>query len=115
MHAISLDAALRSSSRPTVVVFATPLLCQSRMCGPVVDEVLVAATTTTPGKANFVHVKIYPRRDATKPAPAFHRWGFQTEPWTIVIDRRGSIRVRFEGPVVTAQIQAALRPLRASR
>jgi len=113
MHAISLDAALRGG-RPTVVVFATPLLCQSRMCGPVVDEALVAAKTTATGKANFVHVEIYPQRDATKPAPAFHRWGFQTEPWTIVIDRRGSVWARFEGPVVTAEIEAALRPLQAS-
>ena len=32
MHSISLDAALRNG-KPTVVSFATPLLCQSRLCG----------------------------------------------------------------------------------
>ena len=39
LHYVSLDQAL-TNGRPTVLVFATPLLCQSRMCGPVVDEVI---------------------------------------------------------------------------
>lgn len=112
MHYLSLDHAL-GNGKPTVVVFATPLLCTSRMCGPVVDEVLVAYQATGKQRANFLHVEIYPTRDATKPAPAFRAWGFQTEPWTIVIDRHGIVRARFEGPVVAAQVRAALRPLLA--
>jgi hypothetical protein len=112
MHYLSLDDALRNG-KPTVVVFATPLLCASRMCGPVVDEVTVAYQATGRQRANFIHVEIYPTRDATKPALPFRRWGFQTEPWTIVIDRHGIIRARFEGPVVAAQVRAALRPLLA--
>jgi hypothetical protein len=110
MHYLSLDHAL-GNGKPTVVVFATPLLCTSRMCGPVVDEVTVAYEATGKQRANFIHVEIYPTRDATKPALPFRRWGFQTEPWTIVIDRHGIIRARFEGPVVAAQVRAALRPL----
>ena len=110
LHTISLDRAL-ASGRPTVAVFATPLLCFSRMCGPVVDEALVAAKATNPKAANFVHVEIYPQRDTNRPAPAFKAWGFQTEPWTIVTDRRGVIRARFEGPVTASQINAALHPL----
>jgi hypothetical protein len=113
LHTISLDRAL-ASGRPTVVVFATPLLCASRMCGPVVDEAMVAAKATDPKAANFVHVEIYPQRDATRPAPAFTAWGFATEPWTILTDRRGVIRARFEGPVAASQITAALRPLLAA-
>jgi len=59
-HAISLDQALRSG-RPTVVSFATPLLCTSRMCGPVVDEQILAFQTLR-SQANFIHVEIYPQR-----------------------------------------------------
>ena len=110
MHYISLDAALRSG-RPTVVVFATPLLCSSRMCGPVVDEVLDVYDGLGPTKANFVDVEVYPQRDSKRPAPEFLRWGFQSEPWVLVIDRAGIIRGRFEGPVVAAQITDALQPL----
>jgi hypothetical protein len=115
LHAISLDRAL-ASGRPTVACFATPLLCQSRMCGPVVDEVIVAARDAPAGKANFIHVEEFLQPDPSKPnttrlSPTFRAWGFDTEPWTIVIDKAGVIRGRFEGPVTAGQIGQALRPL----
>jgi hypothetical protein len=111
LHYISLDTAL-TSGKPTVITFATPLLCSSRMCGPVVDEQMVAFETVGKDKANFIHLEIYPQRDINKPAPLFIKWGFQSEPWLIVIDRNGTIRGRLgEGPVVASEIEAALTPL----
>jgi hypothetical protein len=82
MHGISLDQALRSG-RPTVVSFATPLLCTSRMCGPVVDEQILAFRKLG-GRANFIHVEIYPQRDLNKPAPLYTAWKLPTEPWMFV-------------------------------
>jgi hypothetical protein len=111
LHAISLDDALRAG-RPTVVNFATPQLCSSRMCGPVVDEQMVVAAKLG-RRASFIHVEIYPGRDTAKPAPALTAYGFTTEPWLLVVDSGGVIRARFEGPVTAAQIEAALRPLLA--
>jgi hypothetical protein len=111
LHAVSLDDALRAG-RPTVVNFATPLLCSSRMCGPVVDEQMVVADKLG-RRASFIHVEIYPDRDTAKPAPALTAYGFKTEPWLLVVDSGGVIRARFEGPVTAAQIEAALRPLLA--
>jgi len=113
MHYISLDAALRNGL-PTVLVFATPLLCQSRLCGPVVDEVLNSYDRLGRTRANFVDVEIYPQRDANKPAPEFLRWGFESEPWVLLIDKGGVIRARFEGPVAASEIDDALRPLLAA-
>ncbi len=111
LHAISLDRAL-ASGRPTVVCFATPLFCSSRMCGPVVDELLTVAGKVRPPQANLLHVEIYPdQKSPGKPVAAFTAWGFQTEPWTVVVDRKGIIRASFEGPVTGAQIDSALRPL----
>jgi hypothetical protein len=111
LHAISLDKAL-AAGRPTVVNFGTPLLCTSQMCGPVVDETMLAADKL--GKrASFIHVEIYPSRDANKPVKQFLDYGFRTEPWVLVIDRDRVIRARFEGPVTAAQIADALRPLLA--
>jgi hypothetical protein len=118
MHYISLDEALKNS-KPTVVTFATPLLCESMLCGPVVDEQLLAFEKIGATKANFIHVEEFlPGKDLQPPpataenaSPAFKAWGFQTEPWTIVIDRHGIIRDRFEGPVTAPQIEAALTPL----
>jgi hypothetical protein len=110
MHEVSLDRATRSG-RPTAVSFSTPLFCSSQMCGPAVDELLVVARDVG-GKANFVHVEIYPNEEKPeKPVKAFTRWGFESEPWTVVIDAKGVIRARFEGPVTAAEISGALRPL----
>jgi hypothetical protein len=112
MHDISLDQALKSG-KPTVLSFATPLLCASRMCGPVVDEQLVAFEKLDKRKANFIHLEIYPQRDTNKPAPLFADWGLESEPWLVVIDRTGVIRFRGEGPIAASEIQAALQPLLA--
>jgi hypothetical protein len=110
LHEISLDQAL-ASGKPTVLSFATPLLCSSRMCGPVVDELMVAFQRLGGSKANFIHVEIYPQRDTGTPAPLYKAWGLPSEPWTVVIDRGGVIRASSEGPVAASEIQAALRPL----
>jgi len=111
LHAISLDDAL-AAGRPTVVTFATPLLCSSQMCGPVVDEQMVAADKLG-AKASFIHVEIYPGRSTAKPARTFLQYGFTTEPWLLVVDRDGVIQARYEGPVTADQVEDALRPLLA--
>ena len=111
LHAISLDKAL-AAGKPTVLDFGTPQLCSSQMCGPVVDEQMVAAAKLG-GKTSFIHVEIYPSRDTAKPVKALTDYGFTTEPWILVIDRDGVIRNRFEGPVTAGQIEDALRPLLA--
>jgi hypothetical protein len=43
--------------KPTVLVFATPALCQSRVCGPVVDVAQQVADEYR-GKADFIHMEI---------------------------------------------------------
>lgn len=111
MHYISFNQALESG-KPTVLSFATPLLCPSRMCGPVVDEQLLAFQKFGRSKANFIHVEIYPQRDGSKPAPLYTTFAFQSDPWMLVIDRAGVIRARFgDGPVAAPEIEAALQPL----
>jgi hypothetical protein len=119
LHYISLDQALRNG-KPTVVVFSTPLLCESKLCGPVTDEVFLAYQRIGKTRANFIHVEEFlPGKDLKPPAalaqnrsPAFEAWHLQTEPWVFVIDGRGIIRGRFGPGAITApQIEAALRPL----
>ena len=111
LHEVSLDDALKQG-RPTVDNFGTPLLCTSRICGPVVDEQMVVADKLG-DRASFVHVEIYPSLDTSKPVPALTEYGFTTEPWMLVVDRDGVIRARYEGPVTAGQIEDALRPLLA--
>ena len=110
MHSISLDEAL-TNGKPTVVSFATPKFCSSRLCGPVVDEQLLVFQKVGKQRANFIHVEEFPTQDVSRPAPAFVAWGFQTEPWVIVIDAGGTIRARFLGPATADMIESALNPL----
>src|SRR5437763_8371722 len=56
MHYISLADALKNG-KPTVAVFSTPLLCESQLCGPVTDEVLLAFQKYGKNRANFIHVE----------------------------------------------------------
>jgi hypothetical protein len=118
MHYISLDRAL-GNGKPTVVVFSTPALCESQLCGPVTDEVLLLFQKYGPEKANFVHVEEFlPGADLKPPtptfahrAPAFKAWGLETEPWVFVIDSKGVIRARFQYEAVAPAIESALRAL----
>jgi hypothetical protein len=115
LHYISLDKAL-ANEKPTVVTFATPLLCESMLCGPVVDEQLRVFEKYGPSAANFIHVEEFPpgpdlTPDTSSLPPYWTKWGFTTEPWTIVIDKGGVIRARFEGPVTAGLIEQALMPL----
>jgi hypothetical protein len=117
LHAISLADAL-TNGKPTVVTFATPLLCQSQQCGPVVDEVILVSQQAGE-KANFIHVEEFlpgpghspPAPTLENQAPAFHAWELTSEPWVFVIDKGGAIRFSTLGPVAAPEIAAALQPL----
>lgn len=113
MHYISFDQALKSG-KPTLLQVGTPLFCESRMCGPVVDEQILLYRKYGTSKANFIHYEIYPERDPDKPAPLYKAFGFEDEPWTLVIDRNGIIRAGLgDGPAAAPELEAALKPLLA--
>jgi hypothetical protein len=118
MHYVSLDKALQNG-KPTVVCFSTPLLCESRLCGPVTDEQVLVFEKYGPHRANFIHVEEFlPGPDHKPPgatledrSPAFKAWKLETEPWVFVIDRQGVIRFRSVGPVTAPEIESALQSL----
>jgi hypothetical protein len=115
LYELSLDAAL-SNGRPTVVVFATPAFCVSQTCGPMLDQVKAVATAHP--DANFLHVEIYENLDATRAedliiVPAVIAWGLPSEPWVFVIDAEGIVVARFEGAMMTSELDAALEAVGA--
>jgi hypothetical protein len=98
--------------KPVVITFATPALCQSRVCGPVVDIVEQAKSRSPPGVA-WIHQEIWTDNDTSKgvqgPVAA---WRLRTEPWTFVIDRNGRIAARFEGAFSAGELQRAVAKVR---
>ncbi len=118
LHSISITDALKNV-KPTVICFVTPLLCQTRLCGPTLDEVILVSQKLG-ARVNLIHVEEFlPGKDLTPPSatlqnqsPAFKAWGFTDEPWVIVVDRKGIIRGRLgPGASVAPEIESVLKPL----
>ena len=83
--------------KPVALLFATPALCASRVCGPVVD--IAAQLKSSYGdRVQFIHQEVYVDNDPAKglrePLRRFH---LRTEPWLFVFDRSGRVAARLEG------------------
>lgn len=99
-----------ASGRPTVVTFATPGYCESRLCSPVVDSVK-AVRTTVGDQANFIHIEVYQSFDPLVYADEMDEWQMPSEPWTFVLDATGQVAARLGGPVSPRELTNSLTPL----
>lgn len=99
-----------ASGKPTVVTFATPAYCASRLCAPVVDSVR-SVHQATDDRANFIHVEVYKSFDPLVYADEMSEWGLSSEPWTFVLDRDGDVAAKLGGPVSPRELTDALAPL----
>jgi hypothetical protein len=94
LHTVSL-ADVVGTGRPVAVLFATPALCQTRYCGPVLDE-LLEVMPTYQDRVTFVHVEIYKSNRGTKRVPTVVDWNLPFEPWLVTIDGAGIINGRLD-------------------
>jgi hypothetical protein len=100
--------------KPVVLTFATPQLCQSRVCGPVVD-VVDEVQAKVGDKVSFIHQEIYQDNQTNKGLrPQLAPYKLQTEPWTFVVDRHGVISTRFEGAFSPGELERAVAKVTAS-
>jgi hypothetical protein len=113
MHQLSIADAIQQH-KPALVVFATPAFCLSNMCGPEV-KVVQSLEPAYRDRLAFIHVEIYrdfkPDPSKKQLAQAVLDWRLQTEPWIFLIDSKGIIQARFEGPTATDEVKAALDQL----
>ena len=93
---------------PVVLLFATPALCQTRVCGPVVD-VAEQVKAEAGDDAAFIHMEIYEDNRPPKLRPQVERYGLPTEPWLFVIGRDGEVSTRIEGAFSVAELERAVR------
>lgn len=95
--------------RPVVLLFATPALCQSRVCGPVVD-IAEQVKARHEGDAAWIHMEIYNDNELEKGfRPQVSAYKLPTEPWLFTIDRRGRVAARMEGAFSARELEAAVR------
>jgi hypothetical protein len=106
MHSVSFNQVL--GKRPVALLFSTPQLCISRVCGPVTD-ILVAIQHTYQNRVAFIHQEVYvgnnPKKGLRPQLKAFH---LETEPWLFVLNRQGTIVARLEGAFGVNEVKAAL-------
>jgi hypothetical protein len=105
-HAVSLDAAL-AQHQPVALLFATPALCQSRFCGPVLSN-LQAVAKGWSNRVTFVHSEIYTDLTGNTPTKAVQVWGLQHEPMLYLGDAGGVIVARVDNLFDRAEATSAL-------
>ena len=95
MHEDSFDDLV--GREPVALLFATPQLCQSRVCGPVVD-VALQLKSRYGDRVRFIHQEVYvdndPQKGLREPLEEFR---LPTEPWLFVVGADGKVTARLEG------------------
>lgn len=111
--------------RPFVLVFATPAFCQSRTCGPALDQVKAGAKDA-PEDVAFINVEPYqlaytegrlqPVLDAygqLQPVKAVEEWGLTSEPWVFTVGSDGLVKRSFNGMPSEQELKDALAEIGA--
>ena len=103
-------------ARPFVLVFSTPAYCQSRVCGPVLDEV-IEVMPHFQAQVEFVHIEPFDVEAIRTGGgftlvPAAAQWGLPSEPWVFVVDAGGRIASKFEGIVTAPELRRAIQAVR---
>jgi hypothetical protein len=102
------DLAEVLGKKPVVLLFATPALCKSRVCGPVVD-IAEQVKARHADEAAWIHMEIYNDNEVEKGyRPQVVKWSLPTEPWLFTIDREGRIASRIEGAFSARELEEAL-------
>ncbi|HVF79825.1 MAG TPA: hypothetical protein VNA28_16125 [Solirubrobacteraceae bacterium] len=95
--------------RPVALLFATPALCASRVCGPVVD-IALQLKSTYGDRLEFIHQEVFVGNDANKGLrEPLLRFNLKTEPWLFVFDRSGRVTARLEGSFGFNAFERALK------
>lgn len=83
--------------KPVALLFATPQLCQSRVCGPVVD-IALQLQRKYGDRVAFIHQEVYVDNDPNKGLrEPLRRFGLPTEPWLFTVGTDGRVAAALEG------------------
>jgi hypothetical protein len=107
MH--DVDFASVVGKKPVALLFATPQLCASRVCGPVTD-IALQVKASYGDRMTFIHEEVYQDNDASKPLrDPLRAFKLETEPWLFVVDKTGRVTARLEGSFGVDAFEAAVK------
>ena len=107
MHDVSFDAVV--GEKPVALLFATPALCESRVCGPVVD--IAAQLKAEYGdRMEFIHQEVFVDNQIDKGLrPPLEAFNLRTEPWLFTVDADGRVAARLEGSFGNGEFERAIK------
>ena len=106
MHSVSFKQVL--GKRPVALLFSTPELCKSRVCGPVTD-LMVELQHEFGSRIVFIHQEVYVDNNPTKGLrPQLKAFSLETEPWLFTVNSKGVITARLDGVFGINEARAAL-------
>ena len=107
MHDTSFDEVV--GEKPVALLFATPRLCQTRVCGPVVD--IAAQLKKEYGdRMEFIHQEVYVDNVLQKGLRApLRSFRLSTEPWLFTVSSDGRVAARLEGSFGNGAFERAIR------
>ena len=95
--------------KPVALLFATPQLCASRVCGPVTDMALQMQAKYG-DRMTFIHQEVYVDNEVNKGLrDPLKQFNLPTEPWLFVVDAGGTITARLEGSIGIKQFEDAVK------
>ena len=104
LHVFDIEA-----RQPVALLFATPQLCQSRVCGPVVD-IALQLKQRYGDQIDFIHQEVYVDNDPNKGLrPPLRAFALPTEPWLFTFDSQGRVAARLEGSFGLRAFEDALK------
>jgi hypothetical protein len=107
LHEVNFKDVL--GKKPVALLFATPQLCQSRVCGPVVD-IALQMKQQYGGRMAFIHEEVYRDNQVSKGLrPQLQAFHLQTEPWLFTINKDGRIAARLEGSFGVNEFRRAIQ------
>jgi hypothetical protein len=109
LHDVSLDAAL-NEKRPVALLFATPALCQSALCGPVLQN-LLAMREEFGTKVRMLHAEIYTDLQGKTLTPAVQAYHLESEPFLFLAGADGVVRDRLDNAYDRVEVRQALSRL----
>ena len=113
LHRTTIAASL-AAKRPLVAVFATPVYCTSRFCGPVTDLVQELQRDYA-DRADFVHVEIWRDFQNKTVNKSAAEWVLRNdglnEPWVFLVGADGRIVARFDNVVTRGELEPLLKAL----
>ena len=107
MHQENFEDVL--GKRPVALLFATPQLCQTRVCGPVTD--IAAQLQKKYGdRMTFIHQEVYKNNVVEEGLrEPLRDYSLETEPWLFVVDADGKVAARLEGSFGVDEFEAAVQ------